>query len=69
MNNEKAIKIIKESAILHSYLYTHDELKEALNLAIKAIENEEKLLSMCDKCREYNGQTLIHIEDVRRILR
>ena len=71
MNNKEALRILKSDGPLMDMSYSEWKkgLSEAIKISIKALMNVEKLLSMCDQCQEYNGQTLIHIEDVRRILR
>lgn len=40
MTNEKAVKILKSSMLMHSYRYSAEELEEAFDLAIKALEND-----------------------------
>ena len=45
-----------------------DKENEALLMAIETLRNEEKLLYLCNQVQEENGQTHIHIADVRRIL-
>ena len=38
MTSEKAVKIVKSSMLMHSYLYSAEDLEEAFNLTIKALD-------------------------------
>lgn len=50
-------------------VYIDEEEGEALDFAIKAIKNQDKLLKMCEEVNENNGMMFIHIDDIKLILR
>lgn len=69
MTDEEVIRNIKDikDNIYEIFPMTEEDKEEALDLAIKAVEGRDRLLNLCEQCEEYNGQTHIHINDVRLI--
>lgn len=67
MNNKEAIELLKSATMFGPTLENRD-YPEAFDLAIKALEAKDRLLKLCEQCEEENGQTRIHINDVRLIL-
>ena len=66
MTNKEAIEELKE--LKESTWAVLVRPIEAFDLAIKALEAKDRLLKLCEQCEEENGQTHIHINDVRLIL-
>jgi len=65
MTNKEAVKIIKSSMLMHSYLYSAEELEEAFDLAIKALEKDK-----CSSCKHYDkdyGETCLNPEGTCRV--
>ena len=74
MTNKEAIEILKQTGgVINPRVhpvknYTASQVYEAVDIAIKVLEAKDRLLKLCEQCEEENGQTRIHINDVRLIL-
>lgn len=62
---EKSASTIGREGFFVELMYYHIE---SLKLAIKALDNENKLLQLCDQLEQEKGVNHIHINDVRTIL-
>lgn len=68
MTTKQAIRIVKETAVLSSYLYVNGELEEAFNIVMNNVLTDEKIEKIADLLETEWGYEGIR-EDVSRILR